>query len=390
MKTIEETASLCALNRIFGFEPKIAGALLEHFGSATEIMNMSSKEQSLLLGPYSRYAGKISRHAVEKAAEELMTLEKLNVRFIGQTQDSFPGLLRDCEDAPIGIYVRSTSPAEEIFGRRQSLAIVGTRDLSLYGEEWCIKTVEGLSHTKEKPLIVSGLALGTDICAHRTALDSGLSTVAVMATGPEKVYPWRHNEFAEKLVNTPGCALITDYPPGTAPLAIHFLRRNRIIAGLSRATILIESKIKGGGMMTSRLAFSYGREVYALPGRVDDIRSQGCNLLIREKIAEALTSPQELIRSLRLGTEDRSKERTSDREMLKDRYASAVSSDKIDQMAAILLFIRKNRGIVIEDIAEALSLEYSLTAELTGLLETDGIISIDLLQRCTINLRNNV
>lgn len=390
MKTIEETASLCALNRIFGFEPKIAGALLEHFGSATEIMNMSSKEQSLLLGPYSRYAGKISRHAVEKAAEELMTLEKLNVRFIGQTQDSFPGLLRDCEDAPIGIYVRSTSPAEEIFGRRQSLAIVGTRDLSLYGEEWCIKTVESLSHTKEKPLIVSGLALGTDICAHRTALDSGLPTVAVMATGPEKVYPWRHNEFAEKLVNTPGCALITDYPPGTAPLAIHFLRRNRIIAGLSRATILIESRIKGGGMMTSRLAFSYGREVYALPGRVDDIRSQGCNLLIREKIAEALTSPQELIRSLRLGTEDRSKERTSDREMLKDRYASAVSSDKIDQMAAILLFIRKNRGIVIEDIAEALSLEYSLTAELTGLLETDGIISIDLLQRCTINLRNNV
>lgn len=390
MKTIEETASLCALNRIFGFEPKIAAALIGHFGSASEVMNLSSKELNLLLGPHSKYSGAIGRPAVETAAEELLTLEKQQIRFIGITHDHYPALLRECEDAPVGLYIRSTTPTEELFEKRQSIAVVGTRDLSLYGEEWCSKTVETLSHTPEKPTIVSGLALGTDICAHRTAVKCGLPTIAVMATGPENIYPWRHQGFAEKIVHTPGCALVTDYPPGTAPLAIHFLRRNRIIAGLSRATLLMESKIRGGGMMTCRLAFSYGREVYALPGRIDDLRSQGCNLLIREKIAEPLTSTSELIRSLGFGTVARKIPAEPDLLRLENKYSAVVSKDRIDQMAAILLAIRKYRGITIEELAEKNRLEYSKTADLVRVLETDGFISIDLLQRCTINFRNNM
>jgi DNA processing protein len=211
-----------------------------------------------------------------------------------------------------------------------------------------------------------------------------------MATGPEKVYPWRHQEFAERLVHTTGCALITDYPPGTAPLAVHFLRRNRIIAGLSRATLLMESKIRGGGMMTCRLAFSYGREVYALPGRVDDLRSQGCNLLIREKIAEPLTSPSELIKSLGFGTPERRNRPESDLTILKNRYSSQTPKDRISQMAAILLEIRKHRGVTIEEIADKTGLGYSRAVDLVRILETDGFISTDLLQRCTINFRNNM
>lgn len=390
MKTTEETASLCALNRIFGFEPKIAAALIGHFGSASEVMNLSSKDLSMLLGPHSKYSGAIGRPAIEVAAEELMSLEKHRIRFIGITHDHYPALLRECEDAPVGIYVRSTTPPEELFGERQSIAVVGTRDLSLYGEEWCRKTVNSLSQTPEKPTIVSGLALGTDICAHRTAVECGLPTIAVMATGPEKVYPWRHRDFAEKLVHTTGCALVTDYPPGTAPLAIHFLRRNRIIAGLSRATLLMESKIRGGGMMTCRLAFSYGREVYALPGRIDDLRSQGCNLLIREKIAEPLTSPPELINSLGFGTVSRKAPPESDLIRLGNAYSASISKDRISQMAAILLTIRKYRGITIEEVAVKNNLEYSRTADLVRILETDGFISTDLLQRCTINFRNNM
>jgi DNA processing protein len=210
-----------------------------------------------------------------------------------------------------------------------------------------------------------------------------------MATGPEQVYPWRHTEFAERLVSTPGCALITDYPPGTAPLAIHFLRRNRIIAGLSHSTLLIESKIRGGGMMTCRLAFSYGREVYALPGRVDDLRSQGCNLLIREKIAEPITSEKELLRSLGFKGA-RGNRIHNDIATLETTYATSVPKDKIDQMATILLYIKKYRGITIEEIAEKVQLEYSRTAELVRILETDGFICTDLLQRCTINFRNNM
>ena len=157
---------------------------------------------------------------------------------------------------------------------------------------------------------------------------------------------------------------------------------------MSRATILIESKIRGGGMMTSRLAFSYGREVYALPGRVDDTRSQGCNRLIREKIAEPLTSTHELISSLGFKTTFRNRTKEDDLDILKRTYASSTSGDRISQMASILLAVRTNRGITIEDLADYTTLGYVRTVELARILETDGFISIDLLQRCTINIRN--
>ena len=243
MKNYEETISACALNRIFGFEPKIGLALLEHFGSATEVMKLNRKDQELLLGPHSKYIGMITPRAVDAAANELEQLAKKRIYFIGYTHEHYPHLLQECEDAPIGIYIRSNTPIESLFTPSQSIAVVGTRDLSLYGEEWCQKVVSSFANTPDKPLIVSGLALGTDICAHKTALDLGLPTIGVMATGPEQIYPWRNMDVAERIISAPGCALITDYPPGTAPLAIHFLRRNRIIAGLSHATLLIESKI---------------------------------------------------------------------------------------------------------------------------------------------------
>ena len=389
MKNYEETISACALNRIFGFEPKIGLALLNHFGSATEVMRLNRKDQDLLLGPHSKYTGMIGPEAIDAAAQELDHLADKNIYFIGYTHEHYPRLLKECEDAPIGIYIRSNTPIESLFTPRQSIAVVGTRDISLYGEEWCHKIVNSFASTSDRPLVVSGLALGTDICAHKTALDLGLPTIGVMATGPEQVYPWRHTEFAERLVSTPGCALITDYPPGTAPLAIHFLRRNRIIAGLSQSTLLIESKIRGGGMMTCRLAFSYGREVYALPGRVDDLRSQGCNLLIREKIAEPVTSEKELLKSL--GFKCARGSRThNDLAALETTYASSIPMEKINQMSTILLYIKKYRGITIEEIAEKTQFEYSRTAELVRILETDGFICTDLLQRCTINFRNNL
>jgi DNA processing protein len=204
-----------------------------------------------------------------------------------------------------------------------------------------------------------------------------------MATGPENVYPYRHRSFAEELYQIPGCALVTDYPPGTAPLAVHFLRRNRIIAGLSDTTVLIESKIKGGGMMTARLAFSYDRDVFALPGRVDDIRSQGCNMLIRSKIAEPLTSISDFLENIGLG--GGSGESVSDMDRLSSVYEKAATADRIGQMASLLKAIRHRRGTTVEELAEACGFGYARTVELTSRLETDGFISIDLLQRCSIN-----
>ena len=370
MENIDEKACLCALNKIFGFEPKIALALISHCGSAEAVFRLGDRQIDELMGPYSKYRRLIGKPAVRDAVDELRSCEKMGIAFTGITEDTYPQILTECPDPSIGLYIRSDTPLEDLWPSPAGIAIVGTRDISPYGREWCSRIVEGLANTKDKPLIVSGLALGTDICAHRTALEHGLPTIAVMATGADSIYPLRHTDFAEKIRRAPGSALITDYPLGTAPLAIHFLRRNRIIAGLSRATILIESKLKGGGMMTTKLAFSYDRDVYALPGRVDDIRSQGCNQLISNKIAEPITSTPSLIKNLGMKAAS--------------RQTSEAANGKVGELAEILLYIRNNRGATIEEIATACNMTYSKAAAAISTLELDGLITVDLLQRCSI------
>ncbi len=384
MENIEEKACLCALGKIFGFKPKIALALIEHFGDAHEIFKVGRHELEMLLGPHSQYIDVIRKSAVYDAAEELERYAKLDISFLGWTEEFYPSSLKECADPPVGLYIRSKTHISRLWPQK-TIAVVGTRDVSSYGKEWCAKCIHAIASSKEKPLIVSGLALGTDICAHKTAVEAGLPTIAVMATGPESIYPYRHTGFAEEMYKIPGCALVTDYPPGTAPLAIHFLRRNRIIAGLSDATVVIESKIKGGAMTTARLAFSYDRDVYALPGRVDDIRSQGCNTLIRSKIAEPLTSIPEFLDSIGLEVV-RSRDTITDIEILSSTYSRHISSDRITRMACLLKAIRQRRGITIEELAQESGLSYAGTVELTSVLETDGFITVDLLQRCSITV----
>ena len=388
MKDFEEKASLCALAKIFGFDPKTALALIAHCGCASSVFSLDGKDMDGLLGPYSRYRSLIRRTAVYEAAEELEELQKKGISFTGWGEEGYPELLAECPDAPIGLYIRGRTPANELWNSGRSIAVVGTRDISPYGREWCERIVDGLAGCQEKPLIVSGLALGTDICAHRAAVERGLPTVGVMATGPDCIYPFRHMEFAERICSTPGCALITDYPPGTPPLPIHFLRRNRIIAGLSHATILTESKAKGGGMMTARLAFSYDRDVYALPGRADDSRSQGCNILIRSKVAEPLISVEDLIRSL--GMKGSKEGRYIDRyKRLHDQYGCRLDGKTLEKVEDILRLVSAQRGISIEEIAMSAGLDYSQAAAFTSMLEMDGFIRTDLMQRCFVIIGKN-
>lgn len=384
MDNFEEKACLCALSRIFGFEPKTGLALIERMGCASAVFALDKDGLDELLGPYCKQRFQIRQSAVFEAAGELEALAKTGVEFIGWGQEGYPLLLTECPDPPIGLYIKSTTRPQDLWTRPKNIAVVGTRDISPYGKEWCAKVVGGLAETQQKPLIVSGLALGTDICAHRTALEQGLPTIAVMPTGPDAVYPHRHLAFADQLSHTPGCALITDYPPGTSPLPVNFLRRNRIIAGLSHATVLIESKIQGGGMMTARLAFSYDRDVFALPGRVDDLRSQGCNKMIAEKVAEPLVNVEDFIKSIGLDRASASSNRTDLPTMLDSFYRGSVGKGTIREMAALLECIRKNRGSTVEELGVMTGIEYGKTSSLTAMLELDGFISIDLLQRCCI------
>lgn len=384
MDSFEEKACLCALSRIFGFEPRKGLALVEQLGCASALFALDKDGQESLLGPYNSRRFQIRQSAVFEAAKELEILEKTGVTFVGWGQEGYPPMLTECPDPPIGIYIRSSTRPQDLWTRPKNIAIVGTRDISPYGQEWCRKTVEGLADTRQKPLIVSGLALGTDICAHRSAIDHGLPTIAVMPTGPDAVYPFRHLAFADELCSRPGCALITDYPPGTAPLPVNFLRRNRIIAGLSHATVLIESKIKGGGMMTARLAFSYDRDVFALPGRVDDIRSQGCNKLISEKIAEPLVSVEELIKATGLDASVSPVRKTDIGDMLLRTFGAGIDSATFKEMSALLECIRRTRGVTVEEAGAMTGIEYGRASSLISMLELEGLISMDLLQRCCI------
>lgn len=177
---------------------------------------------------------------------------------------------------------------------RPRVAIIGTRDMSAQGKEYTIQIVSALAEWTDKPVIISGLAFGIDAIAHRAALQAGLPTVAVVATGLDKVYPYCHTGLAEDITSSEGSGILTQFPDKTEPLAFNFLYRNRTLALLCDAVIVVESKTKGGAMVTGKLAFDWDIPVYAVPGRPDDIRSRGCNELIHNKVAEPLFDFEEL------------------------------------------------------------------------------------------------
>ena len=381
-----ERAAMCALNRVFGYEPNVTHRLIDVLGSAAALFDLDRRSKEELLGPWSKHLNELDTSTVDLAAEELERLSTLGCHFLCVTDEGYPPLLKECEDAPAGLYVRSASDDGLIFGNRPFVAVVGTRDLSLYGRDWCRKIVEAMARTKKPPTVVSGFALGTDIVAHSTAVECGLPTIAVLPTGIDEVYPRRHWRWAERLAQTEGCALVTDYPPGTGAIAVNFLRRNRIIAGLSSATVLIESKQKGGGLITADFAFNYNRDVFALPGRVDDVRSAGCNALIRSRVAEAITDPEKLMEDLGLGVPTR-RSSAFVRDEIHKLYDGTMNPGEVEFLVAVADCIKKNRGITPDQIASRMGCDFSRVATATGLLEADGVIETDLLQGCGIKTK---
>ena len=381
----EQLAPWSAVNRIFGFAPRTGAALIDHYGSPEALFNADRNELSYLLHNNPDYIRFLVPEALEKEKKELDGLLAEGVRMICIRDERYPALLKECPDPPAMLYVRSISPIEELFSVQKRIAVIGTRDITSYGREWCTRIVSAIaSCSGEKALIVSGLAIGTDITAHLAALDAGLPTIAVMATGIDAVYPFRHGRYAERICTAPGSALVTDYPPNTTPRAINFLRRNRIIAGLSEAAILIESKIKGGGMMTCRIASSYDRDVFALPGRIGDQCSAGCNELIRNGTAACISEVNSLLDSLGLrksGKWEKGDIRMKTYSFYKDREGA----DPADRLSIIADIIGRNPDIRVEDVAIAAGIGYLEAANAVGHLECDGIIVTDLLRRCTVN-----
>ncbi len=373
----DELTALCALNKALGYVPAAGHALLSRFGAAAPVFTRKSAEVREALGHYRDFADQLDGKLLDWARQELERMENGGFRFIGFGDGDYPSLLAECEDPPLGLYFNACAPPAAVFEMRPCISVVGTRDLSPYGRDWCRRLVLAMGEASVPPCIVSGLAFGADGIAHRTALECGLTTVGVMATGIEKVYPWQHAELAAQMVRTPGCAVVTDYPSGSSPVALNFVRRNRIIAGLSRATVVVESKTKGGSLITAKYACDYNRDVFALPGRTDDVRSAGCNSLIRQRMADIITDPEDLVERLGLGKTAR--RRKAGLETLLGRKYGADSP-----LIPLALVVKGHPGISLEGIVRETGWTWPEVQERAAILETDGFLETDILRRCTI------
>jgi len=379
MQEEEERTALCALNKALGYQPAAGRGLVERFGSAANVFRQRPETLREALG--AELAAPLTPGLLAWAREELERIRDGGFRFIAFGEEDYPDLLAECPDPPLGLYVHACTPPAAVFSLRPCVAVVGTRDLSPYGREWCRKLVRAMAEATVSPCIVSGLAFGADGVAHRTALEGGLTTVGVMATGIEKVYPWQHTDLASQIADTPGCALVTDYPTGSSPVALNFIRRNRIIAGLSRATIVIESKTRGGSLITAKYACDYDRDVYALPGRAGDLRSAGCNSLIRQRMADIITDPEDLVERLGLGKPVR-RRKAGLEALLTQKYGDG------SPLVRLGLLVKGRPGITLEEIARETGWGWPEVMERAGILETDGLLETDLLQRCTIPAKN--
>ncbi|MDP6923065.1 MAG: DNA-processing protein DprA, partial [Lutibacter sp.] len=204
--------------------------------------------------------------------------------------EDYPRHLSHCADAPVLLFKKGAVD----LGHSPVISVVGTRKMTHYGKSFCENLLADIRDFN--PVIVSGFAYGVDICAHRAALDNGLQTVAVLAHGFEELYPKSHRKYQQSILSNGG--FLTDFWHTDGLDRVHFLRRNRIIAGLSEATVIIESAEKGGALVTADIADSYHRDVFALPGRSNDPFSRGCNNLIKQHKAAMLTSATDLIELL--------------------------------------------------------------------------------------------
>ena len=234
------------------------------------------------------------QEALRRAEKELAFIEKENITALSIMDTQYPYRLKQCDDAPIVLYVRGVPR----FNDGKFLGIVGTRKITPYGKGLCERFVSELKEMVGDITVVSGLAYGVDVTAHRAALQSGITTMGVVGHGLDTMYPATHREVAKQMIQAGG-AVVTEYLSESLIDAAFFVQRNRIIAGLSDALLVVESAQRGGALLTAKAAFSYDRDVFAFPGRVNDMYSAGCNGLIKSNAAQLVESAAELCRCMR-------------------------------------------------------------------------------------------
>ncbi len=284
----EELFYLLALQKVDLVGDIVAKKLLNHFGNAKNVFQSNASKLSSIDGIGSILIKNLKDKTVfEKAEKELQFIKENHIDTLFFQDENYPDKLKHCIDGPVLLF----SSGNMDLKNRKVISIVGTRQITSYGMECCKKLIADLAPLN--PVIVSGFAYGVDIVAHQAAMENNLQTIGVVAHGLNQIYPKVHTKYVAKMEENGG--FLTDFWSSSNPDKENFVKRNRIVAGMSEATIVIESADKGGSLITANMAVDYNRDVFAFPGRATDKYSQGCNNLIKTQKANLMTSAADLI-----------------------------------------------------------------------------------------------
>ena len=360
----QEIVSSIALTKLNGLSLLNARTLLDSLGSASEVFAHRKDIVGVIPDASKRLVAAFDHtdEALRLAEEEMKFVEQKRLRVLTLNDVDYPQRLRECEDAPLVLYYCGSANLNS----QRVISIVGTRKCSEYGREVCNNFIADLKRYYPDTLIVSGLAYGIDVCAHRATLDNGMSTIGVLAHGLDTIYPSMHRQIAADMVHRQG-GLLTEYGVHTTPEKGNFVRRNRIVAGMCDACIVVESSERGGSLITAELAMEYNRDVFAFPGRVYDEYSRGCNNLIRRQQATLLTCAADLLDAMGW---DNPLKKDSKRKVVQQE----LFPDLTDEERALVNTLNDVDDKHINQIAIDANIPYSRASMILFDLEMKGIV----------------
>lgn len=361
---MDELRYLLALRSIRGIGDAITKLLIEKFGSAEAVLKADRASLHSLPPHIGQLLidGMANGYVFDRADKEIRFMENHHIQALRYGDPDYPHRLMECPDAPL-ILFQLGKPVTE---KKRMVGIVGTRQCSQYGRDVTTRFVGDLHEQEPDLTIVSGLALGIDITAHRASLQYGVPTIAVVAHGLDRIYPSQHRDDARRIL-ADGGAIVTEYLTGTEPERGNFLARNRIIAGLSDAVIVSESKAHGGSLVTASIALDYNRDVFAFPGRVGDSRSEGCNRIIRLNRAGLITCAQDFVEAM--GWENANAHQKS------IQHSIPFVEDNLSPNARLIVDALRDQGdMLLSQLSEATGLGHAALYEELLDLEMDGKI----------------
>ncbi|MDR2805662.1 MAG: DNA-processing protein DprA [Dysgonamonadaceae bacterium] len=270
-----------------------ARQIIETLGDASFLFKEKALHLERIPGISRRMIAEIHQPGVlSRAEQEVDFIRKNQITALFIQDEAYPHRLKECVDAPILLYFKGNAD----LNTQKIISVVGTRNASPYGKAMTENLLEGIAAIYPDAIIVSGLAYGIDICAHKAALKHQLPTIGVLAHGLDRIYPSAHRNTAVEMLKQGG--LLTDFISETNPDRQNFVKRNRIVAGISDCTLVVESAVKGGALITASIADSYNKDVFAVPGKITDPCSEGCNSLIKYKKAALITCAEDIFREM--------------------------------------------------------------------------------------------